>query len=71
MKKNNFSPKDKKFLKKNKIDKLTTLIFQFLILISIIAIWELLTSVGLLDPFFFSSPSRIFKTIITILIIIS
>ena len=65
MKKNKkFSPKYLKYLKSLKIDKITTRLYQFLILIGIISIWELLVNFGVLDAFFFSSPSRIAATII-------
>ena len=60
----NYSLEHKKYLKKIKVDKFTTLIFQILILIAIIALWEILTATGVMDPFFLSSPSRIFNTII-------
>lgn len=62
--KNNLSPKYKKFLKSIKKDKVTTKIYQLLILVGVIAIWEIMVAVGTLDPFFFSSPSRICKTIV-------
>lgn len=60
----NYSLEHKKYLKKIKVDKFTTLIFQILILIAIIALWEILTATGVMDPFFLSSPSRILNTII-------
>ena len=60
----NYSLDHKKYLKKIKVDKFTTLIFQILILIAIIALWEILTATGVMDPFFLSSPSRILNTII-------
>lgn len=63
-KKNNFSPKYKKYLKDIKVDKVTTYIYQILILVGFIAVWEILVGVGVLDVFFFSSPSRICATIV-------
>ncbi len=60
----NYSLDHKKYLKKIKVDKFTTLIFQILILIAIIALWEILTATGVMDPFFLSSPSRMLNTII-------
>ena len=62
--KNNLSPKYQKFLKGIKVDKATTLVYQLLILIGFISLWEVLVAVGVLDAFFFSSPSRIVKTAI-------
>lgn len=38
-------------------------IYQFLILIGFIAFWEISTHYGIVDPFIFSSPSRVIKTI--------
>lgn len=39
-------------------------IYQFLILIGFIAFWEISTHFGIVDPFIFSSPSRVIKTIV-------
>ena len=63
MKSNVSSTKYKNYLKRIKKDKITTKIYQILILLSFIALWEILVLLGLLDPFFFSSPSRICKTL--------
>ena len=59
----NFSPSHKAFLKHIKKDKILVLSCQLLILVAVIAFWEIFTSIGVLDPFFFSSPSRIIKTL--------
>jgi len=64
MKKKHNSEKYLKYLKSLKVDKTTTIIFQLLILVAFLAIWEILTLVNVLDPFFFSSPSRIFVCLI-------
>lgn len=61
---NNYSNEHKKYLKKIKIDKTTTLIAQILIFCAIVGLWELLTATKVLDPFFLSSPSRIFTTLV-------
>ncbi len=58
-----FSISHKQYLKKIKKDKIIILTSQILLLLAIIGLWELFTSVGVLDPFFFSSPSRIVKTL--------
>lgn len=51
------------YLKKIKTDKITTKIYQIIILVAIVALWEVLTQTYILDPFFLSSPSRMFKTL--------
>ena len=60
----NYSLEHKKYLKKLKVDKVTTIIAQILLLVVFLGIWELLTATYVLDPFFLSSPSRIFSTLI-------
>ena len=62
-KKLSYSKEHLKFLKKNKNNKLITHSIRILILIAIFGFWELFTSVGILDPFFVSSPSRMIGTI--------
>lgn len=62
----NFSPQYQKFLRHQKIDIITTKIYQFMILAVLLTLWEVLVAVGVLDAFFFSSPSRIFKTLINL-----
>lgn len=65
MKKNNMlSTKYLKYLKKIRLDKITTKIYQVLLLIIIVAVWEILAQTKVIDPFFFSCPSRIINTII-------
>ena len=59
----NYSDKYLKYLKGIRVDTITTKVYQILILAVLIVLWEVLTAVGVMDPFFFSSPSRIFKTI--------
>ena len=58
-----FSISHKQYLKKIKKDKIIVLSSQIILLLALIGLWELLTSIGVLDPFFFSSPSRIIKTL--------
>ncbi|MBE7082717.1 MAG: ABC transporter permease [Clostridiales bacterium] len=62
-----FSLKYSKYRKKLKIDILTTRIYQIALLVLLIGIWELLVQVGVMDPFFFSSPSRICITFVELL----
>ena len=59
-----YSSEHKLYLKKQKRKKIIILISQILLLVAFLALWELLTSVGVLDSFIMSSPSRIYaKTI--------
>lgn len=59
----NFSPSHKAYLKKIKKDKFIVIGFQLLLLAALLGFWELFTATGVLDPFFFSSPSRIIRTL--------
>ena len=58
------SPKQKKYLKKIKLTKLFILVSQIFITIFFLLLWEILSSKGIINSFIFSSPSKIFKTII-------
>ena len=60
----NYSKEHKKYLKKIKVDKFTTFLAQVIILLFFVGLWELLTFVKVLDPFFLSSPSRMFSTLV-------
>ena len=70
MKKNNLHTKysitHQKYIKKLRNDKIFIITMQVLILLAFIGLWELLATYGIIDPFFFSSPSRIFRTFITL-----
>lgn len=52
----------KKFIDKNIRRKRKVLFYRILIFISFILLWEGATRVHLIDPFIFSSPSRVSKT---------
>lgn len=52
-----------KYLRKKKANKVIILSIQLGILILFISLWEILASLGIIDTFIFSSPSRILKTI--------
>lgn len=54
----------KKFLKKNRIEKILIISAQIGILVFIIALWEILARLDIIDTFIMSSPSRIYNTII-------
>ncbi len=67
MKKKNiiqYSNEHKRYLKKQKVDKITTIIFQVTILVIFLGLWEILILTNVCDPFFLSSPSRMFNTLI-------
>lgn len=61
--KKNYSKARALYLKQNKIDLAIVWIGRVLIICAFLGIWELLSSTGAIDPFFFSSPSRIATTI--------
>ena len=52
-----------KYLKKLKREKFIVLISQISILILFIVLWELLSNFKIINPFIFSSPSKIIETI--------
>lgn len=59
---NNISLERKQYLKKIKRDKLAVIITQISILAFLIAAWEILANIGVIDSFIASQPSRILKT---------
>ena len=61
--KKNFSKARVQYLKKQRCDFITVWIGRIFCLIAFLGIWELLSFTGTIDPFFFSSPSRIASTI--------
>lgn len=62
----NYSKARQFYLKKQKQDKFIILFSQFAIFALFLGIWQLFADFGVIDPFFFSSPSRIISTIITL-----
>lgn len=58
-----FSKSHKDYLKKHKTKKLLVIATQLLILLTFIMGWELLSKYEIISSFFFSSPSKILKTI--------
>lgn len=52
------------FIKKEKTKKFIITLFQFIILIVFIIIWQLLANFNLINTFIFSSPKMVFNTII-------
>lgn len=63
VKTNNFSKEYKKYLKNKRIHKGLILTTQIGILVILIAIWEILARLNLIDTFILSCPSRIVNTI--------
>lgn len=59
-----YTNEHKRYLKKIKVDKASTIIAQVLILVVVLGLWEILTMTNAIDPFFLSSPSRMIKTLI-------
>lgn len=57
-----YSQEHKRYLKNIRTKKALILTAQFGLLIGFLLLWELLTKYKVLDPLFFSSPSRIIKT---------
>ena len=60
----NYSKARKLYLKKLRNDKIIVKIGQISLFLLFIGLWELFAYTKILDPFFFSSPSRIVTTII-------
>ena len=60
------SPQRIQYLKARKAYKFKITCLRIIILLSVIAIWELLTYFKVIDPFIVSSPSRCIKTIINL-----
>ena len=55
------SEEAKKYIKKQKTDKLKIIFAQIFILVGFLLLWELLSSKEIINSFLFSSPSAIFK----------
>ncbi len=58
----NISQDRKKYLKKIRINKITILITQILLLVAFIVLWEVLANAKIINSFITSSPSRILNT---------
>jgi NitT/TauT family transport system permease protein len=56
----------KKYLRKQKINKITILTVQIAIVVGFIALWEILANLGVIDSFITSQPSRIVKTFLNL-----
>lgn len=60
----NFSETHKKYIKRLKKEKTLVISLQILVLVLFLGLWELLAFTGAIDPFFFSSPSRVATTLV-------
>lgn len=63
---NNISNDRKKYLRKIFFNKIAILGTQILIIITFIAVWEILANFEIIDSFITSSPSRILKTFVNL-----
>lgn len=60
------SKERKKYIRKQKIRKIEVLLTQIAIIITFIALWEILANTGKIDSFIMSQPSRIVKTFLNL-----
>ena len=63
-----YSQEHLEFLKKEKRKKTLVYITQIAIILFLLIIWEVLSKLGIINTFLFSSPSSIIKTIKTLVI---
>lgn len=65
-KEKNISEDRKKYLRKQKNQKILIKVVQFSIVIGLIVLWEVLANKGIIDSFIMSQPSRIVKTFLNL-----
>ncbi len=58
------SREQKDFLRKYKLNKCVIFIGQIMIILTFFILWELLSRYEIINPFIFSSPTKVFKTIL-------
>ena len=58
-----FSEEHERYIRRFKKENATVTVLRFALLAFILGIWELFATVGVIDPFIASSPSRIFITV--------
>lgn len=63
---NQISLEHQNFLKKEKTNKIIIIIGRIFVLVLFVGVWELLTSLGFIDSFIYSSPSRIVKMLVSL-----
>ena len=61
--KNLYSPARLKYKKQQKKDKILVIFWRIAVFVLFVGIWQLLSDFGVIDPFFFSSPSKVLLTI--------
>lgn len=61
--KSNFSLEHQKYIKNQKKKKIFVFSSQIIILVALFGLWELFATVGIIDSFIMSSPSRMIRTI--------
>lgn len=66
MREKNISEDRKKYLRKNRKEKISVIVTQLLILIIFIVGWEILANQGVIDSFITSQPSRILDTFLNL-----
>lgn len=59
-----FSDEHLEYLKKKKKEKLLIILIRFMIVITFLITWELLSNFSIINPFLYSSPVKIINTII-------
>lgn len=62
MSNNSISKERKQYLKKQKTNKIAVFFTQIGVLVGLLALWEYLANIGVMDSFITSSPSRIWNT---------
>lgn len=62
-----YSDEHKMFLKKRKKNKLLVILFQIIIFISFLIIWEVAARMGMINTFLSSSPTNVFQTFTNLL----
>lgn len=62
----NISVERKKYLRKEKTQKILIKVVQFCIIIGFIVLWEVLANKGIIDSFIMSQPSRMVKTFLNL-----
>ena len=61
-----YSLEHQKYVRNLKKDKGITLSVRFLLLVVILGLWEVFATVGVIDAFFFSCPSKIYLTFVSL-----
>lgn len=65
-KEKNISEDRRKYLNKEKREKIAVKVVQFSVIIGLIILWEVLANQGIIDSFIMSQPSRIVKTFLNL-----